>query len=463
MSAAGFASPRERLRTQVEVSYRKGTILSHLLGAIIASEFVVGSAAGTSVPYVSLPMFTDWLDFPLRMVAIWLLIDRNWRIGRLRLQLWDFIVLAFPIVIGLAYPFLANDPSVSSDFESYRRFLGTTLRFYTVYILMREGYNRAGFRGDIVIRWVLGALSLSALTAMAQALNVGGIRAFTTRFYHVEAATDIDVTGYRARGFAAHWNGFAAEMVFAIVLLVSPLNWRRLYKWEWAMAGLLTAGLIVSTSRAGYGTMAVVVFAAGCYFLWTRRYRTGLILLGGMAAALLLGAFVALTIKSKLFTELLQPPKVRSLALGSVDYRLVRVRALVKVWEQHPIFGTGPSQTLYDNPKMMYHSESSVEGVKDVSYSLILAQFGIIGILYIAGVIYSLVRFGSRRRSVHPYAMMAFLVGIAFATDSLAEIVFITQPMILVSMAAACSMSRVSSYSAELGGRKFAPQLGPRV
>lgn len=463
MSVAGFASPRERLRTQVEVSYRKGIILSHLLGAIIASEFVVGPAAGASVPYVSLPMFTGWLDFPLRMVVVWLLIDRNWRLGRLRMQLWDYIILAFPIIFGIAYPFLANDPSVASDFESYRRFLGTTIRFYTVYMLMREGYNRAGFRGDIVLRWVIGALGLSAFTAIAQALNVGGVRGFTTRFYHVEEATDIAQTGYRARGFAAHWNGFAAEMVFALSLLVAPLNWRRLYKWEWALAGLLSAGLVVSTSRAGYGTMIVVVVAAGAYFLWTRRYRTGLILLGGLGVALLMGIFAAFTIKSKLFTELLQPPKVRSVALGSVDYRLVRVRALVKVWEQHPIFGTGPSQTLYDNPKMMYHSESSVEGVKDVSYSLILAQFGIVGILYIVGVIYSLVRFGSRRRSVHPYAMMAFLVGVAFATDSLAEIVFITQPMILVSMAAACAMSRVSSYSAELGGRKFAPQLGPRV
>src|SRR5947207_2277396 len=133
MSVAQF-SIRERLRTGLTGSNRKGTLLSHLLGLILASEFVVGSAAGVTIPYVSLPLFTDWLDFPLRMLGIWLIVDRNWRVGRLKVGLWDVLAIAFPIIVGLAYPITALDPSVMADFDSYKRFIGTALRFYLIYL-----------------------------------------------------------------------------------------------------------------------------------------------------------------------------------------------------------------------------------------------------------------------------------------------------------------------------------------
>lgn len=454
---------RAKLQASLITSHRKGLFLSHLLGAVLASEFVVGIAAGRTVPYVSFPLFTDWLDFPLRFIAVWLIIDRNWRYGRLKLGLWDFLALGFPLLVGLAYPFLALDPSVAADFDSYRRFLGSILRFYTIYLLMREGYNRAGFRGDIVIRWVLGALAMSAFTAVLQALNIGGVRAFTTNFYRLQAGVDYSETGFRARGFSAHWNGFASEMVMANILVLAPLNWRPIRWWEGALSGLYTVGLIVSTSRGGYGTMFIVTVAAGCYFLWTGRKRTGMVLLGLIGFAALTFGIAVMTIKLPLFHELLVPPKVRSMALGSLDYRMERANKLLSVAMDRPLTGTGPSLLLYDSPLVLYRSAASVDGVLDVSYSLIFAQFGAIGLLYIGGVIYSLVRFGARRRAIQPYALMAFLIGVAFAVDSLVEIIFITQPMILVSIAAACAASRVTSYSKELAGRRFSPALPQRV
>jgi len=458
MSVAGI-SYRGRLQASLIASHRKGAVLSHLLGFVIASEFVVGSGAGTSVPYVNLPLFTGWLDFPLRMIGLWLLLDRNWRIGRLKLGVWDFLALAFPLVVAFSYPVTALDPSVGADFESYRRFLGTVLRFYLIYLLMREGYNRAGFRGDIVLRYILGALALSSLTAILQFFDVGSARLWTIRFFHLQDGVDFTSTGFRARGFAAHWNGFASEMVLALILLMSPLNWRRLRLWEYGLGVLYVVGLILSTSRGGYLTAFAVALAAGGYFLWTGRRRTGFVVLGALASALLVFGAVVLNVKSPLFHDLLEPTKVRSTAFGSLDYRLEHARRLVEVGMRKPITGTGPSLSLYDSPMVHYYSQSSVQGVLDVSYAVVFAQFGMIGLLYIGGLIYSLVRFGGRRRSVHPYALMGFLVGIAFGVDSLVEIIFITQPMILVSLAAGCAMSRVSSYSHELRGREFGPSL----
>lgn len=453
---------RARLQAHLVASHRKGRVLSHLLGIVLASEFLLGTAAGRSIPYVNVPMFTAWLDFPIRMIALWLILDRNWRIGRLKPHLWDVLALAFPVIVGLAYPFATLDPSVPTDFESYRGFVGTILRFYTIYLVVREGYNRAGFRGDIMMRYVQGALMLSALTAVAQALNIGGVRAFSQRFFASDELTRqttgaIQREGFRARGFAAHWNTLGAEMVLGSIMVAAPLNWRRLRWYEWLIAGVLFMGLVVSTSRGALVTYFAVGVAAGGYFLWTNRKKTGLVILSIIAITGISFLGAVITLKLPLFKGLLHPSKVRSQSLGSLDYRLERARHLIEVGQEHPLTGTGPSAMLYENRTVSFWSTSSVSGVLDVTYPLVFAQFGLVGLAYIAAVIYSLVRYGARRRALHPYAAAAFLTGIAFAVDSTIEMVFTAQSMVLVSIVAALAASRVSAYSKEVENRKFAP------
>jgi hypothetical protein len=449
---------RAFLRAGLISSHWKGLLLSHLLGIVLASEFFVGRAAAAgSVPYAKFPLFTDWLDLPLRLIALWLILDRNWRVGRLRIQIWDVLALSFPLLVGLAYPLTAQDPSIAADFESYRSFLGDVLRAYTVYLLVREGYNRAGFRGDIVIRYVLGVLALSALFAVAQALDIGSARAWTIRFYALRDSVEAAEQSYRARGFAPHWNGFAAEMVFASIFVTAPLNWRRLRWWEYGLTGVYLVGLLVSTSRGGYVTYAAVFLAAAVFFLYTRRYKTGLAILGLIVAGVAVFTAIIFTANLRFFKDVISPPKVRSAAFGSFDYRMEQARRLIEVGKDHPIAGTGPSQLMYESPHVDYYSASSVSGIRDVSYAVIFAQFGILGMAYIVGVIYSLARFVSRRRAVHPYAALAFLTGVAFGIDMLVEVIFVGQPMILVSIGAALAYSRVSSYSKELAQREFSP------
>ena len=157
-------------------TFPKGRVLSHLLGMVIASQFVVSGAAHEHIPYAKLPLNTAWLDVPLRVILIWLILDRNWRIGKLKFTAWDAIALGFPVIVGLAYPFSVSDPTIGASADGFKAFFGDMLRFYTVFILVREGHLRAGFNGRTVLNWVMLGLSASAGLALLQAANVGGVR-----------------------------------------------------------------------------------------------------------------------------------------------------------------------------------------------------------------------------------------------------------------------------------------------
>jgi|GEM_PF-5196734 len=452
MSAIGLPY-RARLQAQLEVAHVKGRTYSHLLGLVLASEFIVGTAAGRVIPYAAIPMFTGWLDLPLRLLALWLILDRNWRVGRLRIGMWDGLLLGFPIIVGISYIFTNSDPSIASDFESYRGFVGDMVRFYTVYLLIREGYNRAGFRGDVVVKYVLAALAASAFVSILQTFNVGPIRELTDTVYGPVSAFMSLNEPYRARGLSSHWNGFACNMVMAIIIVLAPLNWRRLKVYEIGLALLFTIGLLVSTSRGGYATLGMVAFSAGCYYLYTRRRRTGAVILGILFSFVAVFAVLAVALDIPRFRDLFQPPKVQSNDLDSWKYRLEVGERLIDVGLKRPLTGTGPSAFLYDAPNLLYKSESSVEGIRDMTYPLIFAQFGLFGLFFMAGIILFFVRYGKRARAVHPYAAMAFLTGIAFAVQSSVEFVLLSKAMILVCIVAGMVVSKVAANSPELKQR----------
>ncbi|MGV3615887.1 MAG: O-antigen ligase family protein [Fimbriimonas sp.] len=458
MSAVG-APYRARLIANAQIGNWKGLALSHLLGLVIASEFMVGAAAGFSIPYVRLPLFSSWLDFPVRVLALWLLVDRNWRLGRLRMGLFDVLILGYCGLVGLTYPYTAQDPSVQASFEWYRGFAGDMVRYYMIYLLVREGHNRAGFDGRIMLRWILAAMAFSASLAVAQAFNVGGVRMWSVVFYRQTMPNPNEP--FRAAGTATHWNGFASTMVLATLLALAPLNYRRLRWHEYGIATLFIFGMVVSTSRGGYVTLGAVGLAAGFYFLWTRRPRTGWSLIGLIAVAAATFLVIVVTYNVPRFRDLVVPPKVQSADLGSFTYRLERARQLTDRGMDRPITGTGPSDTLWRNERMLVRSAASVEGILDASYPLVFAEFGMLGLAYMAGIIFSFLRYASRRRAVHPYAALAFLTGVAFAVHSVTEMLLRAQVMVLVSLVAGLAASRVIVRAHEFGERRPEPARLP--
>jgi hypothetical protein len=250
-------------------------------------------------------------------------------------------------------------------------------------------------------------------------------------------------------------------MVLAVLLALAPLNYRRLRAHEYSLAGLFILGMIVSTSRGGYLTLGAVGLAAGFYFVWTRRPRTGWSLLALIAFAVTSFVFIAVTYNIPRFRDLFVPPKVQSGDLGSLTYRLERARQLTARGMDRPITGTGPSDTLWRNERMLVKSSASVEGVLDASYPLIFAEFGMLGLVYLGGLIFYFLRYASRRRAVHPYAALAFLTGVAFAVHSVTEMLLRAQVMVLVSVVAGLAASRVILRAREFGSRRVEPARLP--
>jgi hypothetical protein len=432
--------------------YKKGQFLSHLLGMVIASQFLVAGAAEHSIPYPKLPFNSAWLDLPLRLIALWLLLDRNWRTGRLKITPWEVLALGFPVLVGLAYPFSVMDESIGASTDGYKSFLGDMLRFYTVFILVREAHLRAGFNGRTMLNWVLAGLCGSASLAILQALNVGGIREWSLNFFDQNRG-GMGQEGYRARGTAQHWNGFASQMIVGTLIAVSGINFRKLHWYEYGFAGLLISGLIVSTSRGGYVTLLVTAAAAGLFFLVTNRQRLGAGILAGLALTVLAAGAIVATAKLEFFEALVDPPKVDSDALGSWKYRMEQAERLIKVGMERPIFGTGPSERLYNNRKTEFYSSSSVQGALDVTYPLLFAMFGVMGIAYMLGIIGFFLRYITKAHAKHPYAMLAFCTGVALAVHSFSEMLLLSEVMYLVSIVAALA---VTPFRTAVSTRQFA-------
>src|SRR5579862_1382705 len=148
----------EKIRTLLpSQEEKKGLILSHLLGFALFSEIAL------NILRINIPL-TPPNSIPIRLIALWLLIDRTGRTGRLRFGVLDAITLGFVLVAGIGCVYTSVVyPGVETSFEDFRRFGGLFLNAYIYYIVAREGINRRGFRPDITINWLIAGFAWSAV------------------------------------------------------------------------------------------------------------------------------------------------------------------------------------------------------------------------------------------------------------------------------------------------------------
>ena len=81
MSAVAGQSARNfQASLALDNARTKGLVLSHALGFALFAEFAFNFIR------VEVP-FTPILSLPIRLIALWLILDRNWRLGPTRLCL----------------------------------------------------------------------------------------------------------------------------------------------------------------------------------------------------------------------------------------------------------------------------------------------------------------------------------------------------------------------------------------
>ncbi|HTQ09579.1 MAG TPA: O-antigen ligase family protein [Fimbriimonadaceae bacterium] len=456
------ASTTERFRTLFRYSEdTKGLILSHLLGFALFNEITL------NIFKYDIPL-TPTNSIPIRLLAVWLFIDRSNRIGRLRFGAWDCLIAFFVVASGVGMVYTSiTAPSVPVDFDNFRRFCGIFLSAYLYYLVAKEGLNRRGFRPDITVYWLVAGFAWSAIVGLLQTANLFHARQWSLiyanrqlDFLRKAGSTVGDASGGNANlasGTAAWWNSMALEMLVAFALVFGSSFLRRPKWFEW-MLGLLFMGAFMATeSRGGlaaFGACAVATFA---WFLYHRRYLVATIIGTTVAVAVIVWLMAVFALKIERFTKTIDPGTVRGSTYSqSFDSRLRQQHDLIDIGLRNPIFGTGP----YFPPRnVRIWSVYTITGATDTNYGFTFAQFGLVGLAFLIAVQLYMISFIRSSVAYRPFAFAAFFIGIAFSVHGLVEFLLYGRTFMVMNLLAAYAGSPI--LVSEKGRAAFRRLLKP--
>jgi O-antigen ligase len=186
-----------------------------------------------------------------------------------------------------------------------------------------------------VLRWLF--------LAWAGLASIAALRGFVQFFTKIEQAhqAGIDLYQYyvaeRITGFTSHWNTYAAEEMFALLMLAAMLFFglRMRKSWIWILCGVLMAvALYLGWTRAVWLATA----AAGLYLAWFwKRWMVFSIPLLAVVAF-----FVSPAVLRERVTSVLRPQQV-----DSNTFRIIAWNAGIQMIEKHPLLGLGPEGPKY--------------------------------------------------------------------------------------------------------------------
>jgi len=204
-----------------------------------------------------------------------------------------------------------------------------------LYVLLELLVVYSSIRDLRLVRWTfLTWAGFAAITA------VRGLVQFVQKLQQARALHRGDYAFYigdRITGFMSHWNTFAGQEMFALLMLAAFLFFapRGRRAWIWiACAALMCAAILLAETRAVW----IGLFVGGLWLLWFwKRWLVA-------AAPVLVVALYFLSppvIRSR-FDSLLHPTGVDSNA-----FRVVTWRTGLRMIEAHPVFGIGPEGPRY--------------------------------------------------------------------------------------------------------------------
>jgi O-antigen ligase len=189
--------------------------------------------------------------------------------------------------------------------------------------------------------------SLSVLRGLfltwAGLASIAALRGFVQFFTKVEQAhqAGIDLYHYyvaeRITGFTSHWNTYAAEEMFALLVLAAMLffGFRMRKTWIWILCGVLMAvALYLGWTRAVW----LATGAAGLYLVWF--WKRWLVLSLPLLAVVVF--IVSPAVLRERITSMLHGQQV-----DSNTFRIIAWNAGIQMIEKHPLLGIGPEGPKY--------------------------------------------------------------------------------------------------------------------
>jgi putative inorganic carbon (hco3(-)) transporter len=138
--------------------------------------------------------------------------------------------------------------------------------------------------------------------------------------------------GERITGFTSHWNTYAAEEMFALIMVGAVILFapRARRTWVWILCAALSALAVLLCETRGVWIATAV---AAVYMGWF--WRRWVVLL--IPVAVLLAYFVSPAPVRERFTSIVHPT-----AIDSNQFRVVTWRTGIEIIKKHPLLGVGP-------------------------------------------------------------------------------------------------------------------------
>jgi hypothetical protein len=415
-----IGAPRKSLRDRFKPA-TFGRLLTHTIGLLIFFHLCVSRIFSSQFPG-----HDDAVTNVVRLIGVFLLIRNIGRRGTVRPSGWDLTYLLF---------FAANLMGVvASETFLVKRYtilanVATLLSFadcYLYFVILRECLKREGFSVKTLMAYWSGTYFLIMLIAFLQVMNVGGfgtrLDILTNRTMAI-ATQDGPSQPYMARGLMAHANNLASQMPFVIALCAGALYLRPNRPWYW----LLTAGAFIMTfwtySRTGLLVIFIIGFASGIFLLFRHRTKQAAGVLGAAILIVALGVTLVFALDLKKYEEIFVK---RATSTSAADISVKRraqmaTNAIRTATDYSPVVGVTPAdpgiQTIRGISQSAYNPRLVIFG----QYANMYLRYGFVGLGWTVGIILCLIGMALPKFSKHPFAISAFIVGIALAIHGIAE------------------------------------------
>ena len=425
----------------------RGACLAHVIGACFFLSILIGPS------HIGTILNVNPFDWPIRAVAVWLLIDKLGKRQNTKLMGWDwahlFLVAAYGCALIYADLFMMRD----TGFLNYLGWINVTVNGYLYFLLVREGLTRRGFRPEIVVRWVLATLFLACVLALMQARDVAGTRNLINNFYH-QAQIELHMEGpsepWQARAPTTHANALAMLLLCGLPLLFALYDLKKFRWFDWLTAALLVVTIVMTYSRIGILALVAVALASITVWAYRKEYQKAAIALIALLAMGVVFVAAVLVFDISRLKVLVQP----SSSLSSFSdretagwaARELSIRNSIARGEDYPLTGLKAATSALNQEELIVRNPFTYDGLLLNVYAYSFVSYGVIGVLYLLAIFWiclSQIRFA---RSRYAFAMSAFVLGVAMMVLGIAEnVLFYDGAMFSVNIVMAFCVMRVAA------------------
>lgn len=432
-----------------DTSGARGVVLSHLIGFAVVVQFLLDRAITFSLPYNRL------VDLPIRLILVWLILDRVGRVGQRKLTPWDIAQLGFVAAHGIASVYADLFMARDAGLINYIEWILQTIQPFFYFLAIREGLSRKGFRPDIVINWIIVTIVVACAIAMLQALDLGGMRKRIDDFYdqrRTEAMLEGASAPWQARGITAHANAMAMLILVGFTSLVASVGYRKL-GWFELISGMIFLGTLFATySRTGIVTLVTMAMGFILMLFIQKKYREAFLSIS-VLACLLLAFLVSVEVfdiqRYKVFTKGVGVVKnEESRGLWGWYQRQKVLRDSVKLMEKYPVTGVTAASGALNRQRLIIHSPYTIEGQLLNIYGFSVTAYGMYGLAFVFGTLGICFYQLKYVRSNRAFAAAAFFAGLVLAVSGMSEnTLFNMHSMVVVNCIMAFGLSALQRRS----------------